>query len=87
MAVLRSLADGAVVSYGDVARDAGYPRQSRLVGRILSQWSDALDLPWWRVVNASGRLVPGHAVEQARLLAGEGVSCRNGRVVRRPSSD
>jgi alkylated DNA nucleotide flippase Atl1 len=43
-------------------------------------WSDELDLPWWRVVNANGRLVPGHEVEQARLLAAEGVQCRGGRV-------
>jgi alkylated DNA nucleotide flippase Atl1 len=43
-------------------------------------WSDELDLPWWRVVNANGRLVPGHEVEQARLLAAEGVQCHTGRV-------
>jgi methylated-DNA-protein-cysteine methyltransferase-like protein len=82
VAVLLSVPEGAVVTYGDVARDAGHPRQSRLVGRVLSQWSDDLDLPWWRVVNATGRLVPGHEVEQARLLAAEGVACRDGRVVR-----
>ena len=53
--------------YGDVAEDAGYPEQSRLVGRILS--TSDLDLPWWRVVNAAGRLVPGHEREQRRSLA------------------
>lgn len=82
VAVLLSVPEGTVVSYGEVAVDAGHPRQARLVGRILSQWSDELDLPWWRVVNAAGRLVPGQEVEQARLLASEGVSCRDGRVVR-----
>ena len=46
-------------------------------------WSDELNLPWWRVVNANGRLVPGHEIEQTRLLASEGVDCRDGRVVRR----
>jgi methylated-DNA-protein-cysteine methyltransferase related protein len=72
------------VSYGDVADTAGHPRQSRLVGRILSMYSDELELPWWRVVNASGRLVPGQEAEQTRLLAAEGVSVgRNGRVRRR----
>jgi len=80
--VLLSVPEGTVVSYVEVADDAGHPRQARLVGRILSQWSDELDLPWWRVVNAAGRLVPGQEVEQARLLAAEGVSCRDGRVVR-----
>ena len=32
--------------------------------------------PWWRVVNASGRLVPGHEAEQARRLRTEGVDGR-----------
>jgi len=80
--VLLAIPEGVVVSYGEVARDAGYPRHSRLVGRILSQWSDELDLPWWRLVNAVGRLVPGHESEQARLLTSEGVFCAAGRVVR-----
>ena len=83
VAVLVSIPVGTVVAYGEVARDAGHSRQSRLVGRILSMWSDELDLPWWRVVNANGRLVPGHEIEQTRLLASEGVDCRDGRVVRR----
>ena len=82
VAVLVSIPAGTVVAYGEVARDAGHSRQSRLVGRILSMWSDELDLPWWRVVNANGRLVPGHEIEQTRLLASEGVDCRDGRVVR-----
>ena len=30
---------------------AGYPKMSRLVGRILAVTDD--DLPWWRVVNAA----------------------------------
>lgn len=80
--MLLTIPEGVVVSYGEVASDAGHPRQARLVGRILSQCSDELDLPWWRVVNASGRLVPGHEVEQSRLLVAEGVSCRDGRVAR-----
>jgi methylated-DNA-protein-cysteine methyltransferase related protein len=72
--VIRSLRDGEVVSYGDIADVAGYPKQSRLVGRILSLSTDRYDLPWWRVVNAQGRLVPGHEREQAELLRAEGVT-------------
>lgn len=85
--MLLSIPEGTVVTYGEVASDAGHLRQSRLVGRILSLWSDEYDLPWWRVVNASGRLVPGHEAEQTRLLAAEGVQCRDGRVVRRRRDD
>jgi methylated-DNA-protein-cysteine methyltransferase related protein len=76
--VIRSLREGEVVTYGDIAEDAGYPKLSRLVGRILAT-TDA-DLPWWRVVNSVGRLVPGHEREQAALLRGEGVKVTDGRV-------
>ena len=78
--VLLSLPEGAVVTYGGVAAGAGYPKQSRLVGRILSLYSDALDLPWWRVVNVQGRLVPGNEREQAKLLKAEGIELVDGRV-------
>jgi methylated-DNA-protein-cysteine methyltransferase related protein len=76
--VIRSLREGEVVTYGDIAEDAGYPKLSRLVGRILATTEE--DLPWWRVVNSVGRLVPGHEREQAALLRGEGVKVADGRV-------
>jgi methylated-DNA-protein-cysteine methyltransferase related protein len=69
--VLRSLEPGDVVTYGEVAEEAGWPGRSRAVGRVLSTNGGAF--PWWRVVNAAGRLVPGHEAEQARRLAEEGV--------------
>jgi methylated-DNA-protein-cysteine methyltransferase-like protein len=69
--VLEALEPGDVVTYGEVAVEAGWPGRSRAVGRFLSQ-SDGAH-PWWRVVNASGRLVPGHEAEQARRLRAEGV--------------
>ena len=71
LAVLRSLPEGEVVTYGELALEAGYPGLSRAVGSLLA--GGAHDVPWWRVVNAAGRLVPGHEAEQARRLAGEGV--------------
>ena len=81
--IIRSLRVGEVVSYGDIADDAGSPKQSRLVGRLLSE-NDDPDLPWWRVVNSVGRLVPGHEREQASLLRAEGVTVRDGKVRRAP---
>jgi methylated-DNA-protein-cysteine methyltransferase-like protein len=71
VAVLRRLARGEVVTYGEVAAEAGYPGRARAVGHILATTDG---LPWWRVVNASGRLVPGHEPEQARRLRAEGVA-------------
>lgn len=76
--VLIALQPGEVTTYGDVAETAGYPKHSRLVGRIL-QTTD-VDVPWWRVVNAAGRLVPGAEREQTALLAEEDVIVRNGHV-------
>ena len=79
--VIRLLEPGEVVSYGDIASDAGAPKTSRHVGRVLAQTSG---LCWWRVVNSQGRLVPGNEPEHARLLRAEGVKVLNGRVVWSP---
>ena len=80
--VLMALGEGEVTTYGDIAEVAGYPKHSRLVGRILS--TTDIDVPWWRVVNAHGRLVPGQERRQSRLLREEDVIVRNGRVERAP---
>lgn len=72
LAALRTVGPGEVVTYGELAMEAGAPKQSRLVGRILAEGH--ADVPWWRVVNASGRLVPGHEAEQRRRLTTEGVA-------------
>lgn len=69
-AVLRRLGPGDVVTYGEVAAEAGYPGRARAVGAFLAAHGDGY--PWWRVVNASGRLVPGHESEHARRLRAEG---------------
>jgi len=82
IAVLRALDHGEVVSYGDVADDAGFPRQSRAVGHLLATTS--LDLPWWRVVRADGRLATDPAAGQAGRLRAEGVEVRGQRVVLAP---
>lgn len=81
VAALRSVGHGQVVSYGDLAAQAGYPGAARAVGAVLAGSSRAERLPWWRVVYADGRLAPGHEVEQSRRLAAEGVAVVAGRVL------
>jgi len=76
--VLMALQPGEVVTYGDIAEVAGYPKLSRLVGHILA--TTDVDVPWWRVVNSAGRLVPGHERKQAALLREEDVIVRKGHV-------
>jgi methylated-DNA-protein-cysteine methyltransferase-like protein len=86
LAVLRSLVPGEIVTYGEVAADAGWPGRARAVGNILKLTDEAV--PWWRVVNASGRLVPGNEDEQAARLRAEGVPVADGRVqLRKMRSD
>jgi methylated-DNA-protein-cysteine methyltransferase related protein len=81
--VLRDLRRGDVVSYGEVARRAGYPRAARAVGNILARHTG---LPWWRVVRASGELAAHSREEQERRLRREGVSVRDGAVKGQMSS-
>ena len=81
--VLLALREGEVTTYGDVADTAGYPKLSRLVGRILA--TTDVEVPWWRVVNASGRLRAHDVREQTGLLRAEGVDVRDGRVRNAPS--
>jgi methylated-DNA-protein-cysteine methyltransferase-like protein len=79
VAVVRALRPGQVVTYGEIAAEAGYPGAARAVGNVLR---DADGVPWWRVVAANGRVNPHAVGEATRLLTGEGVEVRNGRVVR-----
>jgi methylated-DNA-protein-cysteine methyltransferase-like protein len=79
VAVISRLQPGEVVSYGDVAAEAGFPGAARAVGAVLASHT-ADELPWWRVVTAGGRLVPGHEAGHARLLRKEGVAVVDGRV-------
>lgn len=76
-AVLAALPPGQVITYGEVAAEAGYPGAARGVGAVLR---GSEGLPWWRVVRASGQLVPHLAAEQSRRLVAEGVTVVDGRV-------
>jgi methylated-DNA-protein-cysteine methyltransferase-like protein len=76
--VLEALGPGDVMAYGEVATEAGYPGAARAVGNLLRTTPG---LPWWRVVNAAGRLAPGNEQEQAQRLRTEGVKIVSGRVV------
>lgn len=71
VAALRSLRPGDVVTYGEVADQAGFPGAARAVGSLLRRTD--LDVPWWRVVGAGGRLRSPDRGRQAALLRAEGV--------------
>lgn len=76
---IRSVPRGRVVTYGQVARLAGYPRGARLVGWAL-HWAGEGEVPAQRVVNRFGSLASGYtwggrARHRADLEA-EGVEVR-----------
>lgn len=73
--IIRSIPAGEVMTYGEVARAAGYARGARQVSRILHSCSDKYGLPWHRVVGAGPRIsLPDERGEvQRRLLEEEGV--------------
>lgn len=49
--VVAAIPRGRVMSYGDVAATLG-SRAARAVGTVMSHYGT--DVPWWRVVRASG---------------------------------
>lgn len=78
VAILDSTVPGDVMSYGDVAAEAGFPGAARAVGGVLKRVDD---LPWWRIVNSAGRVIPHNPKEHIRRLRAEGVKVKNGRVI------
>lgn len=81
--IVKTIPRGRVASYGQVARLAGLPRHARLVGTALGE-APAGKLPWYRVLNAQGRIAlppnsPGFR-EQRKRLREEGVMVVKGRV-------
>src|SRR6476469_8641964 len=68
---------GRVATYGDIASAAALSCP-RIVGWIMR--TDSSDLPWHRVIPASGRPAPHLATRQLELLRAEGVLAVDGRV-------
>lgn len=68
--LVAALEPGEVVTYGELAAEAGSPGAARAVGNVLR---DSDGLAWWRVVHANGRLAQGKEADQARRLRAEGV--------------
>jgi alkylated DNA nucleotide flippase Atl1 len=76
-ALIAGIPAGRVATYGDIASAAGLSNP-RTVGWILR--TDGSDLPWHRVVQATGRPVPHLHTEQLERLRAEGVLATDGRV-------
>jgi methylated-DNA-protein-cysteine methyltransferase-like protein len=75
---VRRIPRGRVVTYGQVASEAGLPGRARQVGYAMAACPDDADIPWHRVINARGKVSRrsgGRTFEhiQRALLEAEGV--------------
>jgi methylated-DNA-protein-cysteine methyltransferase-like protein len=82
--VLASVPPGRVITYGQLAALAGRPGAARWAGSLLRALPQDSQLPWHRVIAASGKIsLPagsaGALLQRQRLLA-EGVVFRGERV-------
>ncbi|MBX3167676.1 MAG: MGMT family protein [Candidatus Eremiobacteraeota bacterium] len=76
--IIRAVPPGQVVTYGQVAALAGYPRRARHVGHALRDCPQ--DVPWHRVLGAGGSVRVDPPQRQLELLRGEGVVTQSGRI-------
>jgi methylated-DNA-protein-cysteine methyltransferase-like protein len=84
ISIIRSIPEGKVMTYGQIAKHAGSPRGARQVVRILHAMSTKYRLPWHRVINSKGEiLIPDDESFQMQifLLQAEGVEIRNDRFI------
>lgn len=75
---------GKVASYGQIADLAGLPGRARLVGKALGCAPDKLEVPWFRVLRADGKIAfpagSEHANKQIGHLQEENVAVLKHRV-------
>ena len=75
---------GKVATYGQIAKLSGYPSHARYVGSTLKKLPENSALPWFRVINAQGKIsfpMGGDAYKrQHDLLKNDGVQFNNDRI-------
>ena len=76
-ALVAAIPAGRVSTYGDIA-SAARLSSPRIVGWIMR--TDSHDLPWHRVITASGRPAKHLTTRQLELLRAEGVLARDGKI-------
>ena len=69
IAVVESIPPGRVMAYGDVAAAIG-SRAARAVGQVMAYYGS--DLPWWRVIRASGQPPLCHETQALPYYEAEG---------------
>jgi methylated-DNA-protein-cysteine methyltransferase related protein len=75
--LVAAIPPGKVATYGDIAAIAELS-SPRIVGWIMR--TDSTDLPWHRVITASGRPARHLTSRQLELLRAEGILAVDGRI-------
>ena len=83
-ATICDIPEGSVASYGQIAEIAGVPRGARQVGYALRHLPEGHDVPWYRVIQASGKIAFSEGTdafnEQKKRLMKEDIPILKGRV-------
>jgi len=69
--VVAAIPPGRVMTYGDVAAVLG-SRAARAVGNVMAWYGS--DVPWWRVIRASGHPAIGHEDRALEHFRAEGTA-------------
>ena len=81
---IRDIPKGNVASYGQIAEVAGIPRAARQVGYALRNLPDNHNVPWHRVILASGKIAfdkdAPQFEEQSKRLMMDDVAVIAGRI-------
>lgn len=87
--VVANIPPGQVMSYGEVARAAGFAGNSRRVSTAMRH--SPTPLPWYRVLRSDRKLAfePGSEAyqEQLNLLIGEGARIEGQKIITENSTD
>ena len=73
---------GKVSTYSEIAKKIGKPKAARAVGNALNRNPYAPKVPCHRVVRSDGSIggFAGGTAKKIKMLSGEGVEIRNGKV-------
>lgn len=75
--VVKTIPQGTVASYGQIALMIGIPRTARQVGWVLAKVTDEQQIPWWRIINNKGYISIKNneysAMEQKQKLEKENI--------------
>jgi methylated-DNA-protein-cysteine methyltransferase-like protein len=87
--VVKLIPKGQVMSYSGIARQMGRPGLQRMVGYALRSLAGSdHDVPWWRVVNAQGRISNAYGPEtQRERLRAEGITVSDDLLLDLPAYD